>query len=65
MVEGFYKQVTALLRDHGFTRDPSRGKGSHELWRHQGSGRVVIVPKTRSRHTANRILRDAGLEERL
>jgi len=37
------------------------GKGSHEKWRHDRTGRILIVPHPKSRHTANEILKDAGL----
>jgi predicted RNA binding protein YcfA (HicA-like mRNA interferase family) len=37
------------------------GKGSHEKWRQEETGRTLIVPHTKSRHTANEILKDAGL----
>jgi predicted RNA binding protein YcfA (HicA-like mRNA interferase family) len=39
------------------------GKGSHEKWRHDETGRTLIVPRTKSRHTANEILNDAGLHK--
>lgn len=39
----------------------SGGKGSHEKWRHPGSEKTLVVPRTKSRHTANDILKDAGL----
>lgn len=43
---------------------PSRpgGKGSHEIWFSPGSNRHVTVPRpTRSRHTADEVLKQAGL----
>ena len=40
-------------------------KGSHEKWRHP-DGRQVIVPHNLySRHTANSVFRQAGLDERI
>ena len=37
------------------------GKGSHEKWIVPQSRRVVIVPRSKSRHTANEVLKQAGL----
>ena len=38
------------------------GKGGHEIWRSAETGkRVTIDVNCRKRHTANKILRDAGL----
>jgi predicted RNA binding protein YcfA (HicA-like mRNA interferase family) len=48
------------LRAAGW-RKTDGGKGSHEKWRHRQTGRTLIVPRTKSRHTANDILKDAGL----
>lgn len=38
------------------------GKGDHQIWRHKATGkRVTVDAKVLSRHTANKIMRDAGL----
>ncbi|MFN3815653.1 type II toxin-antitoxin system HicA family toxin [Brevundimonas sp.] len=37
------------------------GKGSHEKWRHPDQTHALLVPRSKSRHTANSILRQAGL----
>jgi predicted RNA binding protein YcfA (HicA-like mRNA interferase family) len=38
-----------------------RGKGDHDIWA-TGAGKPIVVPvKIKSRHTANGILKDAGL----
>jgi predicted RNA binding protein YcfA (HicA-like mRNA interferase family) len=38
------------------------GKGSHEIWFNSVSGKHVTVPRTtKSRHTANDVLKQAGL----
>lgn len=60
MPSDFYAELVRLLRAAGWRRVPG-GKGSHEKWRHDESGRTLIVPHTKSRHTANEILKDAGL----
>lgn len=42
-----------------------QGKGDHEIWRSPISGRQFTVPtKLKKRHTANGILKDAGLPKR-
>lgn len=60
MPHDFYPDLSRLLRAAGWARI-SCGKGSHERWRNGTSGRILIVPRTKSRHTANDILKDAGL----
>ena len=38
------------------------GKGDHDVWHDPKTGKKVTVPvKLLSRHTANNILKDAGL----
>ena len=64
MVEGHYKAVTKALKSAGFAVAPG-GKGSHEKWRGE-DGQILIVPrKLMSRHTANAILKDAGVTLRV
>lgn len=42
-------------------RKTEGGKGSHEKWRHSMTGSTIIVPRSKSRHTANEVLKQAGL----
>lgn len=37
------------------------GKGSHEKWRSPINGRIVTVPRSKSRHTANEVLKQLGI----
>lgn len=64
MVEGFTEALKRLLRDAGceFVR---LGRGDHEIWRSPVT-RVHFVDdgKIKSRHTANAVLRQAGLPKR-
>ncbi|MBI5939458.1 MAG: type II toxin-antitoxin system HicA family toxin [Caulobacterales bacterium] len=60
MPHDYYPELVQLLRAAGWRRI-SGGKGSHEKWRHPGSVKTLVVPRTKSRHTANDILKDAGL----
>jgi predicted RNA binding protein YcfA (HicA-like mRNA interferase family) len=51
----------AILRENGYTQVRA-GKGSHEIWFSPVSGRHVTVPRsTKSRHSANEVLKQAGL----
>lgn len=60
MPRDFYPDLIRKLADAGWERVPG-GKGSHEKWRHEETRKTLIVPRTKSRHTANDILKDAGL----
>jgi len=56
-----YRERVVILRKHGcYLVRP--GKGSHEVWYSPVNGRHVTVPRsTKSRHTANDVLKRAGL----
>jgi predicted RNA binding protein YcfA (HicA-like mRNA interferase family) len=57
----FYRDLIAILRAHGF-EFLRAGKGSHEIWHNPATNRHVTVPRTtKSRHTANDVLKQAGL----
>lgn len=57
----FAPSVRKLLAAAGYERLRS-GKGDHEIWRHAESGKRVSVDSSiKSRHTANGILKQAGL----
>jgi predicted RNA binding protein YcfA (HicA-like mRNA interferase family) len=61
MAPQFDRDLRDLLRAAGciFVR---QGKGSHEIWHSPTTGRNFPVPVgISSRHTANAILRQAGL----
>ena len=56
-----YPELVRLLREDGCVL-VRLGKGSHELWRSPRTGKLLVVPRnTVKRHTANGVLRDAGL----
>lgn len=61
-MNGYYALIIEQLRRHGFTLIKG-GKGSHEKW---CKGRtILIVPfSCQSRHTANGIMKDAGIRHR-
>jgi len=60
-MKGFYNQVVAVLKQHGFTL--LRQKGSHQRWC-RGSLRVTVSTHCDSRHTANIIMEQAGIAHR-
>ena len=65
MVQGYTKQVKAILRENGW-RFLRTGKGDHEIWAHADAPKPVVVDgKIMSRHTANAILKQAGIRTRL
>lgn len=58
------KAVREILKENGcsFLR---QGRGSHEVWTSPNAGEPFTVPiKIKSRHTANGVLKDAGLPKR-
>jgi predicted RNA binding protein YcfA (HicA-like mRNA interferase family) len=60
-VIGFGKAVREKLREAGWLFH-HHGKGDHDVWIDPRTGQKVTVPiKLMSRHTANGILKDAGL----
>ena len=60
MLRDFYPELTALLHAGGWRR-VGIAKGSHERWRHPVKANTVFVPRSKSRHTANEVLKQAGL----
>jgi predicted RNA binding protein YcfA (HicA-like mRNA interferase family) len=56
----FYRDLTKILVAAGFVQVEG-GKGSHERWYNSETGKTVTVPRSKSRHTANEVLKQAGL----
>jgi HicA toxin of bacterial toxin-antitoxin, len=64
MGSGFYSQLRSVLLANGctFLRN---GKGSHEVWHSPISGKSFPVAVTiMSRHLANAIMKQAGINHR-
>jgi predicted RNA binding protein YcfA (HicA-like mRNA interferase family) len=61
-VNGFYREVVEELSRNNFRKVPG-GKGSHEKWE-CGSVRVLVPFHCKSRHTANAVMKAAGLARR-
>jgi predicted RNA binding protein YcfA (HicA-like mRNA interferase family) len=58
-----YRELVAILRQNGCSL-VRQGKGSHEVWYSPATGRHFTVPRsTKSRHTANEVLKVAGLRK--
>jgi predicted RNA binding protein YcfA (HicA-like mRNA interferase family) len=65
VAETLYRQLRSLLLAAGCTF-VRQGKGSHEIWQSPITGTRFSVPVTiKVKPTANAILRQAGIEERL
>ena len=61
-----YRDVARRLRRAGYLFDRT-GPGSHELWRHEHTGRKVTVPRhdgDMAEGTLRAILREAGIDVR-
>jgi hypothetical protein len=61
-LKGFYAQVAERLRSAGFWL-LAPGKGSQEKWTN-GRIKLIVSRNGCSRHAANAIMRDAGLDHR-
>jgi predicted RNA binding protein YcfA (HicA-like mRNA interferase family) len=58
-----YRDLVKILRADGFTLVRA-GKGSHEIWYNSANNRqVTVLRTTKSRPTANEVLKQAGLEK--
>lgn len=60
-MNGYYDSVTAVLKKHGFSC--VRQKGSHQTWTN-GKLSVTVSTNCASRHTANHIMKEAGIDHR-
>jgi len=61
-MNGYYQPIIQLLKLAGFAY-MRQGKGSHEMW---GKGKTLVtVPRNcDSRHTANAVMKQAGIDHR-
>jgi predicted RNA binding protein YcfA (HicA-like mRNA interferase family) len=60
----YEKKVREVLKQHGFVFH-HHGKGDHDVW-FKGSGniKVTVNGKIKSRHMANQIMKEAGIDHR-
>jgi predicted RNA binding protein YcfA (HicA-like mRNA interferase family) len=66
-VSDYENQVREILSKDGW-EFKRHGKGDHSIWHHPEKpekGSVTVDGKIKSRHTANKILKDAGLKTKL
>lgn len=64
MIDGFGKQLRKTLYDHGW-RLHRQGKGDHEIWIGPAGGPTVSIDRgTRSKVSANAVLKKAGIAVR-
>ncbi len=61
-MRSFYDQVIAVLRQYGFSFSEP-GKGSHEWWS-KGRLKVQVPFNCYSRHTANAVMKQAGIKHK-
>lgn len=61
MAKDYYAQVVAVLKAHGCWKVPG-GKGSHEKWCSPINDCTFTVPRSKSRHTANGVFKQAGID---
>lgn len=64
MVRGFYAQIVDKLKLAGYSFK-RYGKGDHEIWHNPTTGISVSVDRScLSRHTANKVMKDAGIDHK-
>lgn len=65
MVQGYTEAVRKILRENGCKRLRS-GKGDHEIWSCPRAKRPIVVDaKIMARHTANLVLKQAGISVKI
>jgi len=61
----YSKSVKEILDKNGWKFSRHGGKGSHDIWQSPNGNKMVTINRNmKSRHTANDILSQAGLNER-
>jgi hypothetical protein len=64
MPESFTRDLKRVLRDNA-CRFERQGKGDHEIWFSPITNRYVVVDsQIKSRHTANAVLKQAGIPKK-
>lgn len=62
-MNGYESRVKAILAEHGW-RLLRPGKGSHEIWVGPKGDVVTVNYVCKSRHTANEIMKVAGIKHK-
>ncbi|MDB5542283.1 MAG: hypothetical protein JWQ89_4010 [Devosia sp.] len=64
MVRGFYPQIVDALKAAGYSFK-RHGKGDHEIWHNPATNKSVAVDRgSLSRHSANGVMKQAGIGKR-
>ena len=64
MAQGYYKEVTQLLRQNNWEL-LRQAKGSHEVWWCPATNARTVIPNPlKTKHLANSILKFAGVEKK-
>ena len=61
-MSGYERKVRKFLKESGYVME--RPRGSHDIWS-DGELEVSVPSKINNRHTANAILKEAGIDEKL
>ncbi|MBM3542347.1 MAG: type II toxin-antitoxin system HicA family toxin [Alphaproteobacteria bacterium] len=61
-MNNFTPELKRLLKDAG-CRFLRQGRGDHEIWITPAGKRLVVDRTIKSRHTANGVLKQAGLQK--
>lgn len=61
-MNGYYRLVVEQLKAHGYHLLRA-GKGAHEIWAN-GTRHQVLSSNCASRHTANAVMKQAGIAHR-
>lgn len=64
LLANFYRDVTQALTEAGY-KFHRQGKGSHEIWIGPKGDKISVPANLKVRHTANAILKDAGLDKKV
>ena len=58
----YEKKVREILKQHGFVFH-HHGRGEHDVWSKTATNiKVTVDGKIKSRHMANQIMKEAGIE---
>jgi hypothetical protein len=64
-MQGYVREVKRILAEHG-CKWVRNGKGDHEIWESPINGlRFPVDRNMPSRHTANAVLKQAGIDRKL
>lgn len=62
-MNGYEAQVKEVLALHGWQL-LRKGKGSHEIWSKPGHRPITVPYGCKSRHTANEVMKQAGIKHK-